>query len=86
MQATAGSNPAVTAKKIKGLRASGALDLFIEHHGIRGERHEEIWKIQRELEFVRTVYGIGPDVPMRDLMRQQSEYCGAHTEDRALDR
>lgn len=50
------------------------------------ERHEEIWRIQRELDFVGTVYGIGPEVSMRDLMRQQSEYYGAHTEDRALDR
>lgn len=50
------------------------------------ERHDEIWTIQRELDFVGTVYGIGPEVPMRDLMRQQSEYYGAHTDDRALDR
>lgn len=50
------------------------------------ERHDEIWKIQRELDFVGTVYGIEPEVPMRELMRQQSDYYGAHTEDRALDR
>lgn len=50
------------------------------------ERHDEIWAVQRELDFGGTVYGVGPEVSMRDLMRQQSEYYGAHTEDRALDR
>ncbi|WP_431071201.1 hypothetical protein [Microbacterium phyllosphaerae] len=49
------------------------------------ERHEEIWAIQRDLDFVGTVYGVGPETSMRDLMRQQSDHYGAHAEDRAID-
>lgn len=49
------------------------------------ERHDDIWAIQRDLDFGRTVYGVGRDVPMRDLMRQQSEYYGSHADDRAID-
>ncbi|KQQ65994.1 transferase [Microbacterium sp. Leaf320] len=49
------------------------------------ERHEEIWAIQRDLDFVGTVYGVGPEASMRDLMRQQSDHYGTHAEDRAID-
>ncbi len=48
------------------------------------DRHDEIWAIQRTLEFGRTVYGIGRDVPMRELMRQQSEFYGHHQDDNVL--
>jgi carbonic anhydrase/acetyltransferase-like protein (isoleucine patch superfamily) len=49
------------------------------------ERHEDIWSVQRELDFVGTVYGVGPDVPMDEIMRQQSEYYGSHRDDEVLD-
>ncbi|WP_431030969.1 gamma carbonic anhydrase family protein [Plantibacter sp. RU18] len=49
------------------------------------ERHEEIWAIQRELDFGGTVYGVGREVSMRELMRQQSEYYAAHA-DEVIDR
>ena len=45
------------------------------------DRHEEIWAIQRELDFPGTVYGVGRDVPMRELMRRQSEFYGGHRDD-----
>lgn len=45
------------------------------------DRHEEIWAIQRELDFPGTVYGVGRDVSMRELMRRQSEYYGSHNDD-----
>lgn len=45
------------------------------------ERHDEIWAIQRELDFAGTVYGVGREVPMRELMRRQSDYYGAHLDD-----
>ena len=45
------------------------------------DRHEEIWAIQRELDFPGTVYGVGGDLSMRDLMRQQSEFYGVHATD-----
>ena len=50
------------------------------------ERHEEIWAIQRELDFVGTVYGAGREVPMPELMRRQSEYYGAHIADEIITR
>jgi carbonic anhydrase/acetyltransferase-like protein (isoleucine patch superfamily) len=45
------------------------------------DKHEEIWAIQRELDFPGTVYGVGRDVSMRELMRRQSDYYGAHRDD-----
>ncbi|WP_341810148.1 gamma carbonic anhydrase family protein [Labedella phragmitis] len=45
------------------------------------ERHDEIWAIQRKLDFGGTVYGVGRETSMRDLMRRQSEYYGAHRGD-----
>lgn len=50
------------------------------------ERHEDIWAIQRDLDFPGTVYGVGRDVSMRELMRGQSQLYGAHTADEELDR
>jgi len=49
-------------------------------------RHEDIWSLQRELDFPGTVYGVARDVPMRELMRRQSEFYGAHRDDEAVDR
>lgn len=49
------------------------------------ERHDDIWAIQRGLDFGGTVYGVGPGVPMRELMRQQSEFYGAHLDDQVID-
>lgn len=50
------------------------------------ERHDEIWAIQRQLDFGGTVYGVGPEVSMRELMRRQSEFYGAHAGDELIDR
>ena len=49
------------------------------------ERHDDIWAIQRELDFGGTVYGVGNDVSMRDLMRSQSQFYGHHRDDVPLD-
>ncbi|MFC4629028.1 gamma carbonic anhydrase family protein [Promicromonospora alba] len=49
------------------------------------EKHEEIWAIQRELDFPGTVYGVDRDVSMRELMGRQSEYYGAHRDDAPVD-
>lgn len=49
------------------------------------DRHEDIWAVQRELDFVGTVYGIAPGTPMDELMRRQSEFYGAHKDDQILD-
>ena len=45
------------------------------------DRHDEIWAVQRELGFGQTVYGVGNDVPMRDLMHGQSIFYGHHRDD-----
>lgn len=50
------------------------------------DRHEEIWAIQRELDFVGTVYGASREVSMPELMRRQSEYYGGHTGDEIITR
>lgn len=49
------------------------------------ERHDDIWAIQRELDFAGTVYGVGRDVSMRELMRRQSAYYGEHRDDVIID-
>lgn len=45
------------------------------------ERHDEIWFIQRALDFPGTVYGVKPGTPMGELMREQSAWYGAHDDD-----
>lgn len=45
------------------------------------DRHEEIWAIQRDLDFPGTVYGVGRDASMREVMRRQSDFFGAHRDD-----
>lgn len=45
------------------------------------ERHDEIWAIQRGLDFTGTVYGTPAPAGMREIMRRQSEYYGAHDSD-----
>lgn len=49
------------------------------------ERHDEIWAIQRTLDFAGTVYGTGPEVSGDELMQMQSIYYGAHAADRVID-
>jgi gamma-carbonic anhydrase len=49
------------------------------------ERHDEIWAIQRELDFPGTVYGEprGDDLMAR-VMPRQTAWLGAHRDDRVL--
>jgi gamma-carbonic anhydrase len=46
------------------------------------DRHEELWAVQRELDFPGTVYGIERGTPAAELMRRQSEFYAAHRGDR----
>ena len=48
------------------------------------DRHDEIWAVQRTLNFVGTVYGAGPEATMADIMRSQSEFYGEHRGDTTL--
>ena len=45
------------------------------------DRHDEIWAIQRDLDFPGTVYGVERGTPMTELMRQQSTWYQAHDGD-----
>jgi carbonic anhydrase/acetyltransferase-like protein (isoleucine patch superfamily) len=46
--------------------------------------HEEIWRIQKELDFPGTVYGLPRSASARERMERQAEWFGAHGEDRVL--
>ncbi|MCI3273532.1 gamma carbonic anhydrase family protein [Streptomyces cylindrosporus] len=45
------------------------------------ERHEDIWAVQRELDFPGTVYGVPRGTSMREIMARQSEFYGFHRQD-----
>jgi hypothetical protein len=47
--------------------------------------HKEIWRIQKALDFPRTVYGLPRSASARERMERQSEWFGAHREDRVVD-
>ncbi|GAB3605085.1 hypothetical protein GCM10027413_04940 [Conyzicola nivalis] len=49
------------------------------------DRHDEIWAVQRALGFAVTVYGVGADATMDDIMRGQSRFYGAHRDDTVVD-
>lgn len=46
------------------------------------DRHEELWEVQRGLDFPGTVYGADRGTSMRDLMARQVDYYGEHRGDR----
>lgn len=48
------------------------------------DRHDDLWQVQRDLDFPGTVYGVPRGTPMSEIMSRQSEYYGAHTSDRQL--
>ncbi|TDD57435.1 gamma carbonic anhydrase family protein [Kribbella antibiotica] len=48
------------------------------------DRHDELWAIQRELDFPGTVYGVPRGAGMREIMARQSAFYGAHRDDREL--
>jgi carbonic anhydrase/acetyltransferase-like protein (isoleucine patch superfamily) len=49
------------------------------------DRHEELWEVQRDLDFPGTVYGVPRGTPMRTVMARQVEFYGAHRADRVVD-
>ncbi|MGL6235176.1 MAG: gamma carbonic anhydrase family protein [Segniliparus sp.] len=54
-------------------------------HMFPPDRHDEIWAIQRELDFPGTVYGVSRDTPMDVIMHRQSRFYAAHRHDILLD-
>ncbi|WKK70767.1 hypothetical protein Q0F99_13410 [Rathayibacter oskolensis] len=49
------------------------------------DRHDEIWAVQRTLDFVGTVYGATGTTTMPELMRGQSAFYGAHDDDEVVE-
>jgi carbonic anhydrase/acetyltransferase-like protein (isoleucine patch superfamily) len=49
------------------------------------DRHDELWRVQRELDFPGTVYGVDRGTPMRAVMARQAAFYAAHTGDVVLD-
>ncbi|MBE1493838.1 carbonic anhydrase/acetyltransferase-like protein (isoleucine patch superfamily) [Amycolatopsis lexingtonensis] len=49
------------------------------------DRHEELWELQRTLDFPGTVYGVPRGTPMREIMSRQARFYGAHRDDRTLE-
>jgi gamma-carbonic anhydrase len=45
------------------------------------ERHDEIWAVQRELDFTGTLYGVQPGEGMLEIMPRQSAFYAAHDGD-----
>src|SRR3954470_15228340 len=48
------------------------------------DRHEDLWAVQKPLDFPGTVYGLPRDATARDRMSQQSTWFGARKDDRVL--
>ncbi len=48
------------------------------------DRHDDIWAIQRELDFPGTVYGISRGTDATTMMRGQSDWFSAHRADTEL--
>ena len=46
--------------------------------------HDEIWRIQAELDFPGTVYGVARQTPARERMERQTAWFSAHGDDRTL--
>jgi gamma-carbonic anhydrase len=40
------------------------------------DRHDDLWAVQKELDFPRTVYGVERGTSMREIMRRQSRLYG----------
>jgi carbonic anhydrase/acetyltransferase-like protein (isoleucine patch superfamily) len=49
------------------------------------DQHQELWRIQIELDFPGTVYGVPRGTPLRTIMAKQTEFYGAHRDDQIID-
>lgn len=50
------------------------------------DRHDDIWAVQRDLDFPGTVYGATRDTTATDLIAGQAAWFGAHADDREVER
>jgi carbonic anhydrase/acetyltransferase-like protein (isoleucine patch superfamily) len=49
------------------------------------DQHEAVWRVQAELDFPGTVYGVPRGTPMRTIMARQAELYAAHGDDQIID-
>ncbi|GLZ06563.1 gamma carbonic anhydrase family protein [Actinomadura sp. NBRC 104412] len=49
------------------------------------DRHDDLWEVQRGLDFPGTVYGVPRGTAMRDIMTRQVDFYGEHRNDRIID-
>jgi gamma-carbonic anhydrase len=49
------------------------------------DRHDEIWAVQRPLDFPGTVYGVQRGTPQSEVMARQAAWYGAHRSDRVVE-
>ena len=49
------------------------------------DQHEDLWRVQVELDFPGTVYGVPRGTPMRTIMARQAEFYAAHRDDQIID-
>jgi gamma-carbonic anhydrase len=49
------------------------------------DQHQDLWRIQVELDFPGTVYGVPRGTPLRTIMAKQTEFYGAHRDDQTID-
>lgn len=71
--------PAGTVVPIGWIAAGDPARLFPPH------QHDELWQVQRTLDFPGTVYGLARGTAMRELMTRQVEFYGAHCDDHIID-
>ncbi|TDD74306.1 gamma carbonic anhydrase family protein [Actinomadura rubrisoli] len=49
------------------------------------DRHEELWEVQKDLDFPGTVYKMPRGTSMRDIMARQVDFFGSHKTDRVIE-
>jgi gamma-carbonic anhydrase len=49
------------------------------------DRHDELWAVQRELDFPGTTYGVPRGTGMRAIMARQVEFFAAHRDDEVVE-
>jgi gamma-carbonic anhydrase len=50
------------------------------------DQHDQLWRVQSELDFPETVYGVPRGTSMRTIMGRQVEFYGTHRDDQIIDR
>ncbi|GAA5174911.1 hypothetical protein GCM10023321_79780 [Pseudonocardia eucalypti] len=48
------------------------------------DRHDELWAVQKPLDFPGTVYGVSRDESLRTILNQQVQFYGEHRQDRLI--